>query len=408
MTPKPSHLHASDIRGAGRLAIDATLGLTRLIETLHHNILRTPGVLGTSTQRPAKGIPGFVYKTIRGVTKVVGGSIDLALRQLVPLLDRGRAESSAEREAVLAALNGVLGDHLVASANPLAITMQWRRDGRPLPLTREALTRVSSGASGKVLLLIHGLCMNDLQWRRNGHDHGAALAADAGFTPVYLHYNSGLHISANGRQLADLIESLLDAWPVAVDELVIIGHSMGGLVTRSACQHGELAGHGWLRHLRKIVFLGTPHLGAPLERGGHWIDAVLDASPYTTAFAQLGKIRSAGITDLRQGSVCDADWQASDRFAQSQNKPRALPLPNGVACYAMAASLAAKSGALKERLFGDGLVPLASALGHDPDGTRDLAIPKSRQWIGYDMHHLDLLSRRQVYPRLKRWLIEAR
>ncbi len=401
---KQSHLRGSDLRGAGRLAVDATLGLTRLVEILHHNILRMPGLLGTSTQQPAKGLTGFVYKSIRGVTRMVGGGFDLALGRLAPLLDRGCAESSAEREAVLAALNGVLGDHLQTSANALAIPMRLRRDGQPLELTRKAIKEAIPDATGKILLLVHGLCRNDRQWRRHGHDHGAALVADLGFTPVYLHYNSGLHVSTNGRELADLIETLLDAWPVPVGELVILGHSMGGLVARSACHLGGLAGHHWLRHLRKIVFLGTPHLGAPLERGGHWIDALLGASPYTTAFVQLGKIRSAGITDLRHGSVCDGDWQSNDRFARSQIKPRALPLPGGVACYAIAASLATKSGALKDRLLGDGLVPLASALGHDPGGTRDLAIPKSRQWIGYGMHHLDLLDRREIYARLRCWL----
>lgn len=402
--PKQSHLRGSDIRGAGQLAVDATLGLTRLVEILHHNILLTSGVLGTSTQQPPKGITGFVYKSVRGMTRMVGSGIDLALSQLVPLLDRGRAESSGEREAVLAALNGVLGDHLANSANPLAIPMRLRRDGQPLELSRETLARTVPEATGKVLLLVHGLCRNDRQWRRHNHDHGAALAADAGFTSVYLHYNSGLHVSTNGRELADLMEALLDAWPVPVSELVILGHSMGGLVARSACHLGKLAGHRWLRYLRKIVFLGAPHLGAPLERGGHWIDAVLGSNPYTTAFAQLGKIRSAGITDLRHGSLCDEDWQSVDRFALSELQPCPLPLPDGVACYAIAASLAANSGALKERLLGDGLVPPASALGHDPSGKRDLAIPKSQQWIGYGMHHLDLLDRKDVYAQIRRWL----
>ncbi|MGA9334567.1 MAG: alpha/beta hydrolase, partial [Rudaea sp.] len=220
-------VRASDLRGAGRLVIDATLGLTRLVETLHHNIQRAPGIAGESTQQPAKGITGFVYKSIRGVTRMVGGGIDLALGRLAGLLDRGEAGSSVEREAVLAALNGVLGDHLAATKNPLAIAMQWRRDGTALQLASTALRRTIAQPTRKVVLLIHGLCMNDLQWRRNGHDHGAALAADAGFTPVYLHYNSGLHISSNGRELAEKIEALLKAWPLPVDDLVILGHSMG-------------------------------------------------------------------------------------------------------------------------------------------------------------------------------------
>jgi hypothetical protein len=400
---KKRHLQGSDLRGASRLAIDATIGLISLVETMHHNILRTPGILGESTQQPAQGITGFVYKSIRGVTRLVGGGIDAVLGRLVPLFGGGGV-SSAEREAVLAALNGVLGDHLHDGANPLAIAMQFRRDGQPLPLTREALAAAIPAATGKVLLLAHGLCMNDLLWRRNGHDHGAALAADAGFMPVYLHYNSGLHVSANGRALARQIEALMHAWPVPVDELVILAHSMGGLVARSACHYGELVQHDWLRHLRKMIFLGTPHHGAPLERGGHWIDAALDASPYTTAFARLGKLRSAGITDLRHGSMLDEDWEHHDRFASAHRKTLPLPLPANVECYAIAASIARKGGKLAQQLLGDGLVPLASALGKHKDAKRNLAFGKSRQWVGYGMHHLDLLDRKEVYARVRAWL----
>ena len=264
------------------------------------------------------------------------------------------------------------------------------------------------GATGKILVLAHGLCMNDLLWRRKGHDHGAALAVDAGFTPVYLHYNSGLHVSTNGHEFAGKLEMLLRAWPVPVDELVLLGHSMGGLVARSACHYAALARHAWPRHLRKIIFLGTPHHGAPLERGGNWIDAVLDASPYTTAFARLGKIRSAGITDLRHGSMVDEDWDHQDRFARSRHKPCALPLPANVDCCTIAASIAKKSGDLAERLLGDGLVPLASALGKHKDPGRQLAFPKDRQWIGYGMNHLDLLDRKEVYAQIRRWLGESR
>ena len=399
---KKSHIHGSDIRGYGRLAIDATLGLTSLVETMHHNILRAPGIRGRPIQEPAKGITGFVYKSIRGATRMVGGGIDALLGRLSPLI--GRGASSPEREAVLAALNGVLGDHLADNANPLAIAMQLRRDGQPLALTREALAAAIPGATGKILVLVHGLCMSDLQWRRHGHDHGVALSGDAGFTPVYLHYNSGLHVSSNGHAFAQMIDTLLRAWPVAAEELVILAHSMGGLVARSACDVGEKAGHAWLQRLSKIIFLGTPHHGAPLERGGHWIDEVLDASPYTTAFARLGKIRSAGITDLRHGNMSDEDWHEQDRFAHSRRKPLALPLPQGVECYAIAASLAKKSGQIQERLLGDGLVPLSSALGQSTNAKRSLAFPKARQWIGYGMHHLDLLDRREVYERIRSWV----
>jgi hypothetical protein len=394
-------VRVADLRGASRLAIDATIGLTSLVETMHHNILRTPGVFGEATQQPAQGITGFVYKSIRGVTRLVGGGIDAVLARLVPLFGGG---SSAEREAVLAALNGVLGDHLRDSANPLAIPLRFRRDGQALEPTPQRLAAAIPQATGNVLLLVHGLCMNDLLWRRHGHDHGAALAADAGFTPVYLHYNSGLHVSSNGRELAARLEALLRAWPVPVERLAILAHSMGGLVARSACHYGEAAGHDWRRRLRTMVFLGTPHHGAPLERGGNWIDAALDASPYTTAFARLGRIRSAGITDLRHGSMLDEDWNRHDRFARTRRTARALPLPVDVDCCAIAVSTARKAGDLSGKLLGDGLVPLASALGRHKDPRRSLAFARSRQWIGYGMHHLDLLDNSKVYARIRRWL----
>ena len=399
------HVRIADLRGASRLVVDATLGLASLVETMHHNILRTPGILGKATQQPASGITGFVYKTVRGVTRLVGSGIDALLDRLVPLFDAG--VSSQEREAVLAALNGVLGDHLQAGANPLAIPMRLRRGGQALDFNRAALATAIPAATGKVLLLVHGLCMNDLQWQRRGHDHGAALAADAGFTPVYLHYNTGLHVSSNGRAFAAQIEALLQAWPVRVDELAILAHSMGGLVARSACHYGELAQHCWLRHLGKLVFLGTPHLGAMLERGGNWVDLLLDASPYTTAFARLGKIRSAGITDLRHGNVIDEDWEGRDRFANSRRQLRTVPLPAHVKCYAIAASIAKRRGKLGERLLGDGLVSIASALGEDPRGRENLALPKRRQWIGYGMNHMDLLDRSEVYARTSRWFSES-
>ncbi len=398
---KKSHVSVADLRGYSRLAIDAVIGLANLVETMHHNILRAPGILGKPTQRPTRGITGLVYKSIRGTTRAVGSSIDAVLGRLVPLF--GDAEPSAEREAVLAALNGVLGDHLHHSGNPLAIPMRFRVGGRTLEPVRAKLATALPEATGRVLLLVHGLCMNDLLWRRNGHDHGASLSVDAGCTPVYLHYNSGLHVSENGRALADRLDALLRVWPVPVDELVILAHSMGGLVTRSACHYAALARHVWPKHLRKIVFLGTPHHGAPLERGGNWIDAVLDASPYTSAFSRLGKIRSAGITDLRYGSMVDEDWTRKDRFARSRSRPCPVPLPANVECCAAAACIAQRNEGVKS-LVGDGLVPLASALGQHKDPRRTLPFAKSQQWIGYDMHHLDLLDRAKAYARIRSWV----
>ena len=396
------HFRPADIRGVSRLAIDATLGLARLVETMHHNIARIPGPLGSYTQEPTRGITGLVYRTIQGTTRLVGSSIDALLGQLVTLFAEPAA-STTTREAVLAALNGVLGDHLAASGNPLAIPMHLRRDGEALRLTPQELQAAIPQATGKILLLVHGLCMNDLQWQRNGHDHGAALAKTGDFTPVYLHYNSGCHVSANGRALADMLQVLLQAWPLPVEQLVIIGHSMGGLVARSACDHARRAGQSWLKSLKKMVFLGTPHHGAPLERGGNWVNVILELSPYTAALARLAKIRSAGITDLRHGSILDEDWQHGDRFARNR-KRRFVPLPECAQCFAIGATSAKPGGDAQRTLPGDGLVPLDSALGRHADPAQDLGFPDTRRRMVYGIHHLDLLDSAEVLSCLRRWL----
>jgi len=392
---------ATDLRGAGRLVIDATTGLTALVEAMHAVISPVVPARHKKEARTA-GITGLVYRTVRGATRVVGAGIDGVLAQLVPLLET--RDSSPQREAVVAALNGVLGDHLDATGNPLAIAMRLRRDGIALSLAKADLRASIPAATGKVVVLLHGLAMNDLQWCRQGQDIGAALARDLGYTPVYLHYNSGLHISTNGRSLAPLLEQLVNAWPVAIEELTVVAHSMGGLVMRSAHFYGTQAGLTWPGLLRRIVFLGTPHHGAPLERGGNALDFIIGFNPYSAPFARLGKIRSAGITDLRYGSVRDEEWEGRDRFARSKDARLPLPLPAGVECYAIAAVAGENPEAVGRRLQSDGLVPLASALGRHRDRRFALGIPKSRQWVGRGMKHLDLQTRPEVYERIKGWL----
>ena len=167
--------------------------------------------------------------------------MDAVLARIAPIL--GERSSSPEREVILAALNGVLGDYLATSGNALAIPIRLRRDGVPLPVGRHALAAAIPQPSEKLVVLVHGLCLNDLQWDRQGHDHGKALARDLGYTPVYLHYNTGLHISTNGRAFAELMDALVAEWPVRLQGLAIVAHSMGGLVARSACYYGATASH---------------------------------------------------------------------------------------------------------------------------------------------------------------------
>lgn len=166
---------------------------------------------------------------------------------------------------------------------------------------------------------------------------------------------------------------------------------MGGLVARSACHYGRLEGHAWLQHLQKLVSIGTPHQGAPLERGGNWINYAMDLSPYAAPFTRIAKKRSAGISDLRHGSI-------------TLEAREFVPIPTDVTHYTMAATLAKKPSRIHERLIGDGLVPVDSALGRSRDPARNLNIPENRQWLGFETGHIEMLGHPEVYAQLRDWL----
>jgi pimeloyl-ACP methyl ester carboxylesterase len=392
-TAKPKQT-ADDLRGLSKLAINATRGITDLVEAMHHNIARIPGITASKEDGRTNGISGMVYRTVHGVTQAVGTGIDSALALLAPYL--GNLTDRPEREHIQSALNGVLGDHLLDSNNPLAIHMQVRRNGLPLQLTAEALAAAIPNATGKILVLVHGLCMNDLQWasaREDSsiHDHGIALQEELGFTALYLHYNTGLTISENGLEFSELLETLSMHWPVAIDELVIVAHSMGGLVSRSAHYQATQASMAWPKQLNKLVFLGTPHFGAPLERGGHWFDLILGATPYAAPFAKIGKTRSKGITSLRHGYLL-------------KNQQTPIPLPDDVQCLAIAGLVGQTNDVLHSTHLGDGLVPLNSALGQHDDPARHLDFAAQHKVVLPSTNHMQLLHSAEVYLCIKQFL----
>jgi pimeloyl-ACP methyl ester carboxylesterase len=405
------HLRPSDLKAAAQLALQATQGVIGITEGVHQAVRRTMRLPAGATPALTGGLTGQIYRGIRGVAALVGQGSDAALGALLPLLRQPSAEpqATAQRAAVLAALNGVLGDRLVATGNPLAQTMAFRYRGQILSLDApETLkSRLGDAASPHLLLFIHGLCMNDAQWQRDGHDHGSHLAPALGATPVYLLYNSGRHVSENGRDLSEQLERLVAAWPVPLQRLTLVGHSMGGLVARSAVHLARQSGQHWPSVLRELVFLGTPHHGAPMERAGHGVELLLGATPFSRPFARLGQVRSAGILDLRHGHVQEADWRSPGGQgwrAGFEDRRVPLPLPEGVDCFAVAATLAGQRGLLADRLTGDGLVPLNSALGQHADARRRLVFAKPSQRIVYRTGHLDLLSSPLVAEQLLSWL----
>lgn len=398
-----------DIHGVTQLAKDATLGLTDLVEAMHQNFTKLPGMSDVPLNNAMAGLTGAIYQSIRNVTGLTGGRIDALLAQLTPILGKHQTSNkltplSPERAAVLSALNGVLGDYMAETKNPMTISMRFRRNGRSLALNSKTLLEELSPINGKIVVLVHGLCMNDLQWCRQDHDHGVSLAKDLGYTPVYLRYNSGLHISNNGRSFAELLDVLVKVWPVEVEELVLLGHSMGGLVSRSAVHYAEKKELPWIKKVQKMIFLGSPHHGAPLERGGNWVDIILDGTPFTAPLSRIGKIRSSGITDLRYGNVIDEHWHGRDRFERSKDNRQPVPLPKDVKCFALAGTTGKKVGDVRDLLLGDGLVQVKSALGKHEDPRLQLLFPEERQWLGYGVNHMDLLNDLNVYEKIKLWL----
>ena len=405
----PTYLHVSDIQGLAQLATQGVLGVAGLAETVQGNVYKAvaaslPGgakfidkTPGSSGIKPL-GITGLVYGGVKGIARLAGGTVNAVLARAAPLLPK--PASAPAREAVLAAINGVLGDKLLDTANPLTITMSLRHEGQSLVLDKTFLGQRLSHATGKVLVLAHGLCMNDLQW---GSGHASALA-EKGYTPIYLHYNTGLHTSINGAQFAALLEQLLQAWPQPLESLTLLVHSMGGLVARSAVAQAQAAGYQWRSKLKNIVFLGTPHHGAPLERLGNWVDVLLGSNLVTRPFAKIGQARSSGITDLRYGCVQSADWEGLDRFVRSPDSRTPLPFPEGVNCFTVAASTSDKLGDFKDWLLGDSLVPVRSALGQHDEPQHCLAFAPNHQLVLPGMNHMELLTRPEVTAQLLLWL----
>lgn len=402
-------LQPTDIRGISQLVEDAIGGVAYIIEALQKSFSFD------KTSNPSLCAREIRHQNLHKIVTRFGGKLDAVF--LSSLLSMSEGRSYAKRDAMLAALNGVLGDHLRDSSNPLAIPMRIRYNGTPLGQSTQELVSVIPHATDKLLVMVHGLCMNDQQWLQPhspasiqgepGCDNRtlySILAQELGYIPVYLHYNSGLHISTNGREFAEKLESLVLQWPVPLHEIVIIANSMGGLVTRSACHYSTHSSHHWVKKLSKLFFLGTPHHGSPLERMGNWVDSTLTAHRLTAPFASLGKIRSAGITDLRYGNLLDEDWQGRDRFERTKDQRSPVPLPQGVRCYVLAATKGKRIGDIGDLLFGDGLVPLSSALGQHHDPQLHLRFPESRRWIGYGMGHMGLIEQRVVYERIKGWL----
>jgi pimeloyl-ACP methyl ester carboxylesterase len=361
----------TQLRDAGSLLGDTLGGGVALVEGVQRAVASRsfpPGLAKHTHDVISGGVYAIVGLAHRLVPRAVGSAAAAVVQPGGPI------DGSPFGNVATAVLNGVCGDRLAADGSSLAIDMAVRRDGSDVPLHGTSFP----DATSKVAIFVHGLCENERAWqpsaRRQRNDRafhfGERMAAD-GWTPVMLRYNSGRSIVDNGATLAGLIDRLTAVWPTPIAEIALIGHSMGGLVIRSACEQGSW----WTGAVRHVVCLGTPHLGAPLARAADGVVRALDLLPETQGIAAVLDGRSVGIKDLAFGLDTVSLPHANHVFV-GVTITRDAQHPLG-------------------RIVGDLLVlhPSATAQGRNREVTFEIG---SRHHLG-GLDHLDLLSHPDVY-----------
>jgi pimeloyl-ACP methyl ester carboxylesterase len=363
------------------------------------------GPAGRDVQVLHDSISSRAYSLVSSGAELLGRAADATLRHQgigedLPL------STSPKGSAVIAALSGLVGDRLEESGSDLHQETSVRVDGEVVVPGARSLSGAFPDATSRLVVFLHGLMGSEFYWqwgeRDTGQSYGERLAADAGFTPVYLRYNTGLHISQNGRSVAGLLEDLVAAWPVEVEEIALVGHSMGGLVARSACHYASGSGLRWTERVAHVVSLGTPHLGAPLEQGAHVLAEALHSLPETRMLGAFLRRRSAGIRDLRHGSLVDEDWRGRDPNALRASACKEVPLLDGATHYFVSATVTRDPRHPLGRLLGDILVLVPSATGRGR--TRRIPFKPEHGYHVSPAHHLALLNHPDVYEQLRAWL----
>ncbi|MCH5642762.1 GPI inositol-deacylase [Gordonia sp. ABSL49_1] len=393
----------AEVRAVGRLGFTELGRATRGIAAVHR--LVSDGVFSGFARTPLRAWTQPSHRAhdavAGGVYTAVASSLEVAADIAGGLLDTpGRAPSATPRgAAMIGVLNGLIGDELEAAGSPLAPGMDVRVHGEPVAVSTDALVRAFPDPTGHLVVFLHGLMETEHAWRREARaTYGRRLQSDLGATPIFVRYNTGRHISDNGRDLSELLNRLVLLWPTPVTTLTLVGHSMGGLVIRSACHAASESSAYWPEALRHTVSLGTPHHGAPLARGVHAATAALRSVPVTRPFGELLRRRSVGVRDLFHGNLIDDDWRWAEPDVLRQAPGADIPLAPGVRHLYATASVTRDPRHPLGRVIGDGLVLIPSGRGESRTRRTGFRVDDGLHVGG--AHHFTLLNNESIY----RWM----
>ncbi|MEA2142092.1 MAG: hypothetical protein QOI64_522 [Solirubrobacteraceae bacterium] len=368
---RAGELQAIGELGGKAIALPAT-AVRDVHQAVAQRIFQRLGVIAAPVRIAHDGISKAVYATTGAALRTpIGTAAKSAARRVAA--DAPSLADNPIGSLALGALNGMWGDRIATNHPQLALPMTLRIDGAHTP---------------KLAVFVHGLCENDESWRGA---YGSNLRRDLGYTPVYVRYNTGLRVCDNGQRLAALLDDLVANWPTDMDEVVLVGHSMGGLVSRSACHYAEADAHAWTDRLKHVFCLGTPHLGAPLERAADRAGRALARLPETRPFASAIDARSAGIKDLRFGNCVEDDED--------------IPFLPSATYYYVGATLTRTQDSRLGKVVGDLLVQFPSASGDGPTRRIPFEVDKGRHVGG--VNHFQLLNHPAVYAQISDWLKRA-
>jgi triacylglycerol lipase len=415
-------------------AIEETTNLVERMQSLVVNKTARPFALVEPLKIIASAVKAVhvvhstvVYEAIRMVNRGVQKILDLGAKAAVvaipdnkkeqaclvtPMRSDAKGSSSWVIDHVESALNALYGDYLEKKQNALDLGMAFRHLGPILPLTKDSLKQNFPDASARICVFVHGLGCTEWTWCISAQrfygdpaaNFGEILKKDLGLTPLYVRYNTGRHVSENGRRLSDLLSQLVDSYPFNIEEIILIGHSMGGLVARSAAHYGRQENAPWVDRLRHIFCIGSPNLGAPLEKSVNILSALLRKinTVGTQVPARIINSRSSGIKDLRFGYTLDDEWEDKDPDAFLNDNRENLPFVDGVKYCFVAATITSDPDHPLGVLLGDLLVRVPSAAGQASEPDR--RIPFDSGFVFNGMNHMHLANHPDVYTVIRQAL----